>query len=334
MVQILQYSYYPGICNNQFGCDQGIILKNKSLLYQVESFLTHLLKEKGYSGFTISSYKNDLNQFTIFLQSPALNSINTHHIRNFLDYLYQKNYSNTTLARKISSLRSFFKYSLKREDIKNDPFGLISAPKRSRKLPEFLRKDSLTQELIKYEKNSGSPKDMRDIAILELLYATGMRLRELTNLNVKDVQFETGTVRVFGKGGKERIIPTGDRSLGSLEKYLRSRSVHTVTENREAPLFIGRGKNRISPRTIQRVVSERLKDIGEGVNVHPHLLRHSFATHLLDNGADLKAVQELLGHKNLSTTQIYTHVSIEKLKKEYDQAHPRSSMDIRDTVQT
>ena len=306
------------------------MLKIKTLSHQIESFLTHLLKEKGYSVFTIQSYGNDLNQFLLFLQFPALNSLKKHHIRNFIDYLYQKDYSNTTIARKISSLRSFSKYCLKQGDIKSDPFALISAPKRSRKLPDFLRKGPLLKELLKSEKNSESSRDFRDTAILELLYATGMRLRELTNLDVKDVRFETGTVRVFGKGGKERIIPTGNRSLNCIKKYLRTRLLQGETASWDTPLFFGRKKNRISPRTIQMVVSKRLKSIGEGVNVHPHLLRHSFATHLLDNGADLKAIQELLGHKNLSTTQIYTHVSIEKLRKEYDQAHPRSEMDVLD----
>lgn len=304
-------------------------MKNTFLSHHIDSFLTHLLKEKGYSEFTLISYRDDLHQFDKYLTSPKLISVGEQHIRSFQDYLYNKNYSSATLSRKLSSLRSFFKYCVKKDIIDTDPLSRISAPKRSRKLPDYLRKELLTSVIIEGETKETSPKGLRDTAVLELLYATGMRLRELVNLNVSDVDFASGTVRVFGKGSKERLLPTGRRCLHSLNRYLSSRSKSPHSNTPSNPLIRGRGKNRISPRTIQRIVASRLNAVGEGVNVHPHLLRHSFATHLLDNGADLKAVQELLGHKNLSTTQIYTHVSIEKLKEEYSLAHPRAAMDVK-----
>jgi len=301
----------------------------KSLTKHIDNFITYLLKEKGYSSFTISAYKNDLYQFQRFLPGLTLRAVNTHHIRNFLDYLFQKNYSNTTLARKLSSLRSFFRYCLKCGIINTDPLIPITNPKRRRQLPGFLRKELLTSKLIRDEGKTTTTEttlnEIRDTAIIQLLYATGIRLRELVQLNIRHVQFDSGTLRVFGKGRKERIVPTGKRCLMSLRNYLNFRAKQYGNPAYDEPLFWGRTHRRINPRSVQRIVARKLNEIGEGVNVHPHMLRHSFATHLMDNGADLKAVQELLGHKNLSTTQIYTHVSIEKLCAEYNQAHPRAA---------
>ena len=309
-------------------------MKGLSLPHQIEDFLAYLLKEKGYSEFTISSYGNDLMQFQQFLPALSLQSITTHHVRNFLDYLYLKEYTTSTLARKLSSLRSFFRFCLKRGDMDNDPLLPITSPKRRRNLPEYLRKERLIDELVSLENpREKSLTDVRDTAIVELLYATGIRLRELVRLTVREVEFDAGTIRVFGKGGKERIVPTGKRCLQSIRTYLHSRPQNYGKHMLDEPLFLGRGKARISPRSVQRVVAGRLNAIGEGVNVHPHVIRHSFATHLLDNGADLKAVQELLGHKNLSTTQIYTHVSIEKLCSEYNRAHPRAVESGEDRVE-
>ncbi|MFC1555196.1 site-specific tyrosine recombinase/integron integrase [candidate division KSB1 bacterium] len=302
------------------------------LSYHIEKFIVFLQKEKGCSGFTVESYRNDLNQFQKFLPDFSISSINSHHIRNFLDYLFQKDYANTTLSRKLSSLRSFFRYCIKLGIISSDPVLPVSNPKKDRILPQFLRKEQLVSELTdeKFCNNKKTNKltRSRNLAITRLLYSTGIRLRELTGLDLKDIQLESGTIRVFGKGSKERLVPIGNKCIDSIKKYLNFRIEKFGKLEHENPLFTGRSQKRISPRTVQKIVADNLNTIGEGINVHPHMLRHSFATHLLDNGADLKSVQELLGHKNLSTTQIYTHVSIEKLRSEYAQAHPRAAGDL------
>jgi integrase/recombinase XerC len=205
----------------------------------------------------------------------------------------------------------------------------IPNPKKKKGLPDFLsevplKKALLENELYKKGEKADDLKVKRNLALLQLFYATGIRLRELVGLNIRDVNFESGTIKVFGKGGKDRIIPAGRTCMKSIKNYI---SLRNNEGNPKEPLFLGSKNNRINPRTVQRIVADNLSEIGEGIGVHPHLLRHSFATHMLDNGADLKAVQELLGHKNLSTTQIYTHVSIEKLASAYNQAHPRAKID-------
>ncbi len=299
-----------------------------SLSVKISEFVNYLQKERGYSEFTIDSYSRDLEQFRKYLPDKNICEISVTHLKGFLDYLYNKEYSNNTLSRKLSCLRSFYKYLVREGSVKIDPLSRIPNPKKKKGLPDFLAEDQLKDALLKTGfSNKGEKvydlRSMRDITLLQLFYATGIRLRELVGLNIRDINFDSGTVKVSGKGGKDRIIPAGSICMESIKQYisLRKRS-HSSNE----PLFTGNRNNRINPRTVQRIVADRLNSIGEGIGVHPHLLRHSFATHLLDNGADLKAVQELLGHKNLSTTQIYTHVSIEKLTSAYDQAHPRAKI--------
>ncbi|MFC1557361.1 site-specific tyrosine recombinase/integron integrase [candidate division KSB1 bacterium] len=304
-------------------------MKSSSLAQHITEFLTFLQKEKGYSAFTLTAYKGDLFQFEKFLPDLNLREIRTHHVRNFMDYIYGKDYSNSSLARKLSSLRSFFNYQIRQGFLDNDPVQAIPNPKRRNKLPQFLREELIGKSLKQpefREKSSGEAtlKDLRDTAIISLLYATGIRLRELVGLNIRDINFENNTIRVFGKGRKERIVPAGKRSFEHIRNYL-SNKPGAPSGTGDEPLFTGRSHKRISPRSVQRIIACRLNEIGEGINVHPHMLRHSFATHLLNNGADLKAVQEMLGHKNLSTTQVYTHVSIDTLRAAYKQAHPRAS---------
>ena len=304
-------------------------MKKLALSYHIHNFLTFLAKEKGYSPFTIQSYRNDLQQIQNFLPELQLQSFNVHHIRNFLDYLIQKDVTARTVARKLSSLRSFFKFCLSQKLIDKDPMSILTGPKLRKTLPDHLGKDALLDKMLRTAPAADSKIDelteTRDKAIIQLLYATGIRLRELVSLSIRDVNFEERTVRVFGKGSKERIVPVGITCFRTISRYLDVRADRYRIPVSEEPLFWGRPRSRISARTVQRVVERQLNDIGEGINVHPHMLRHSFATHLLDNGADLKAVQELLGHINLATTQIYTHVSIEKLRTEYKRAHPRAT---------
>ncbi|MCP4723528.1 MAG: tyrosine recombinase XerC [bacterium] len=299
-----------------------------SLSVKISSFIDYLQKERGYSDFTIDSYRRDLQQFNKFLPDIDLTKITVSHVKAYLDYLYDKNYSNNTLSRKLSCLRSFYKYLIRKGYISINPLSKIPNPKKKKGLPDFLAEDQLKEALLEtrlYEKGEiiYDLKSLRNLSLLQLFYATGIRLRELVGLNIRDVDLESGTVKVSGKGGKDRIIPAGKICIESIKKYLGLRK---RSNSPNEPLFFGSRNNRINPRTVQRIVADKLNKIGEGIGVHPHLLRHSFATHLLDNGADLKAVQELLGHKNLSTTQIYTHVSIEKLTAAYDQAHPRAKI--------
>jgi len=303
-------------------------LNKLSLAANISDYLEYLQKEKGYSGFTIESYKIDLSQFEKFLENPDLKNIGSTHIRNYQDYLYVKKLSNSTLQRKISSLKSFFKYCNRKKRIAIDPLCTISSPKKKKMLPVYISKDKLLSSLKDIGKNENNQNDelksLRNAAIISLLYAAGIRLRELTSLNINNINFNSGTIRVFGKRNKERIVPAGIKCLDQIKKYLSIRFSGINYIGSTMPLFVSKGIKRINPRTVQYIVEKNLKEAGEGVNINPHMLRHSFATHLMDNGADLKAVQELLGHENLSTTQIYTHVSIEKLSSTYKQAHPRA----------
>jgi len=294
--------------------------------------LLYLQKEKGCSPFTVNAYRTDLLQFEKFIPELKITEIRTHHIRNFLEYLYDKNYADTTLARKISSLRSFFRYLVRQKVIDADPAGIVPLPKRRKKLPGFLREEQIGDYLDAADSrdenaapdNGKNLRELRDEAVVFLFYATGIRLRELTGLNVGDVNFSEKTIRVLGKGNKERIVPAGTHCLSRIHNYLNKRAAQTGRYSRNEPLFTGKSAKRISPRTVQYIIAQQLGHLGEGENVHPHMLRHSFATHLLNNGADLKAVQEMLGHENLSTTQIYTHVSIDALREAHKQAHPRA----------
>lgn len=308
-------------------------LNTQFLLHTINDFLTHLEKEKGYSIHTITAYKDDLKQFERFIPDTPPQKITITTIRNYLDYLYQKNLSTTSILRKVSALRSFFKFCRQRSIITTEPVSALMRLKRPKRLPEFLRKEPLVTTITKPTESSKPLIEARNRAIIQFLYATGIRLNELTGLNINSVQLENETVQVLGKGKKVRIVPTGKKCLATLREYLRLRSTHYGNPGVNAPLFLGRANHRISPRTVERIVATTLNPISEGEPVHPHLLRHSFATHLLDNGADLKAIQELLGHKNLSTTQIYTHVTIEKLKTVYNQAHPRAELSNSEKLQ-
>jgi integrase/recombinase XerC len=307
---------------------EGKNVSEVSLTVNISNFIGYLQKERGYSEFTIDSYRRDLKQFNKFLPDKDINEISVSHLKGYLDYLYDKEYSNNTLSRKLSCLRSFYKFLIKNGYISFNPLSRIPNPKKNKGLPEFLAEDQLKKVLLETEEPEKGEKiydlkESRNIALLQLFYATGIRLRELVGLNIRDVNFESGTVKVSGKGGKDRIIPAGRICMESIKNYI---SLRKRSPGSNDPLFLGNRNNRINPRTVQRIVADKLDKIGEGIGVHPHLLRHSFATHLLDHGADLKAVQELLGHKNLSTTQIYTHVSIEKLTSAYNQAHPRAKI--------
>jgi len=284
----------------------------------LEKFLNYLKIEKNYSEHTLINYTIDLKYFSSFLAGKPLEEVNHLDIRKFLAELKAKNFSKKTIARRISCLRSFFKFLVREGYLKNNPTIGMRAPKLDKKLPLFLTVDEVTK-LIE------SPEDdlpgLRDRAIMETIYSTGMRISELVSLNIEDIDFIGGAVKVRGKGKKERIVPIGDKALRAIKAYLEAR-FPTFKENK-AVFLNNRGK-RITVRGIRLIIDKYVNRVALREKISPHVLRHSFATHLLERGADLRAVQELLGHSSLSTTQIYTHITAERLKTVYEKTHPRA----------
>ncbi len=296
---------------------------------QVKGFTQHIQTERNFSENTVTSYRKDLSDFGDFLrerklQHNPLRQIDRLILRDFLVFLKRRRLKETSIAHKVFVLRSFFRYLLRKGEISSDLASFISSPKRKKTLPGFLTVSEM-EGLLRLP-----PKEslwgLRDLAILELFYSTGMRLSELADLDLSSVDFKGGVVRVLGKGRKERVIPVGREALEVLEKYLslrKSTFKGRSSMNGEA-IFFNRSGKRLSARTVGRIVKKYAAQISEDQKSSPHTLRHTFATHLLDEGADLLAVKDLLGHESLSTTQIYTHVTTERLKRIYKKAHPRA----------
>ena len=294
------------------------------LIDSIESFMLTLEKERNFSLHTIKAYKNDLNRFNYFLDNTLsrkkLAKINRNDIRKFLAEEYDNGYSSKTVARRLATIKSYFKYLVKTELIQENISIHINSPKVPKKLPNFVDKN-LIDTLMKTP-SLDTHIGIRDRAVLELFYSTGMRLSELVNMNIGDFEINKKLIRVIGKGNKERMIPYGRTAENAIKNYLKIRNISLNPAFANKPLFVNNSDKRISKRTIQRRMNNYIKLVADGKRIGPHLLRHTFATHLLDNGADIRAVKDLLGHSSLSSTQIYTHVSIEKLKKDYTQAHP------------
>lgn len=293
----------------------------------LEEFIDYLRVEKNVSVYTIKSYSEDLNQLMRFLTSDKecnvkdVNDITYNLLRHFLAYLQKKGYTKVTLVRKVSSLRTFFRFLSRENHIKSNPTLYLITPKAGKKLPDFLEISEI-DSLLSIPK-SDSFIGLRDRAILEVLYTTGIRVGELVTLNLNDLDYLGGVIKVRGKGRKERLVPLGTGAVRIIRNYLNIRDKMKNINNNRA-LFVNTKAKRISARSIRRRISYYIKLTGIKKKVSPHTLRHSFATHLLNAGADLRAVQEMLGHVSLSTTQVYTHVTTERLKKVYDKAHPRA----------
>lgn len=282
----------------------------------IEKFVSYLEVEKNYSTHTILNYKLDLEEFFKFLDTTAVDRVDYTYLRRFLAQLRTKQYRPRTLARKLSSLRSFFKFLHREGYITENPAVLLMTPKLDKTLPKFLTE----AEMVKFIESPDLKKDLgrRDRAILETLYSTGIRVSELVGLNLEDVDFISNIVKVSGKGKKERLVAIGDQALTAIKNYVdhRKRKSNTV--------FLNKNGTRLSTKGVCNITHKYINLMSVSVNISPHVLRHSFATHLLNRGADLRSVQELLGHANLSTTQIYTHVTTDRLKEVYDKAHPRA----------
>ena len=289
---------------------------------RVGDFLNFLTTEKGASDHTTKNYGIDLREFKNFLAEKDLKELSYLDIRSFLAFLKTQEYSKSSISRKLACLRSFFKYLARENVIAQNPAAGIATPKKEKRLPSFLNPEEITKLLEAPAKPCWEEK--RDKSILEMLYSSGIRVSELVGLNHDDLDFFGGLVRVRGKGKKERIVPVGQVALRCLRDYLDQKPPKEGVHAIKKPLFISRLGGRLTDRSIRRMILKYVKRTGLGKEISPHTLRHSFATHLLDRGADLRSVQELLGHANLSTTQIYTHVTTQRLKDAYATAHPRA----------
>lgn len=293
------------------------------MINQIVSFLKYLKIEKNYSNHTIINYGKDLKLFVNFLNEQKIDnilSIDHKTVRKFLEYLYQEDYSKKTIARHISSLRSFFKYMARENLITRDPTTLISNPKMDKKLPKFLYYDELEKILDIPDKST--PLGMRDATILELFYSTGVRVSELVNIKLSDIDFLEFQIKVLGKGNKERYVLYGKVLSELLEKYINT-GRNVLMKEKNDYLFLNKLGNKLTERGIRVIIDNVLKKGMIEYHISPHTLRHTFATHLLDNGADLKTVQDLLGHESLASTQIYTHISNEHLREVYLKTHIR-----------
>lgn len=325
-----------------------------------QDFLSYLTYEKHFSGHTAKCYGADLEQFTSFLASSSgsgsrsesegvgqwsgqsgtttaletatdtkleekILGVNADTVRKYMAELNQKQYSKSTIARKLATLRSFYKFLVKRNYLHSNPVTSIRTPKQEKKLPQFLEYEDVQRLL------NTPPTDSwlgaRDRAILEVLYSTGMRVSELVSLNMDDVDFLGEVIHIRGKGKKERVSPIGSSALQAIQHYIEFRNKRMQNDSTfdAKVLFANKHGQRLSTRSVRRKMDKYLKMAGLDPAISPHTLRHSFATHMLNNGADLRSIQELLGHQSLSTTQVYTHLSTTKIKEVYDDAHPRDS---------
>jgi integrase/recombinase XerC len=287
-----------------------------------EDFLRHLTVEKNASPRTLKAYREALAAFRAQNKTPW-KRCKPDDFRNYLFALMKREQARSYVRLQFSALRSFYRFLMERKKMRRDPVREVQLPKTDKKLPLVLTRQQIEELLaapLKVPKHRAAPvwMPLRDVAIMELFYSSGLRLSELTALDVADVDLYTESVRVFGKGRKERVCPVGAPALEAIQRYRAAANVHA------GPLFINSRRKRISTRSIWLILKRYLRHTSIPISISPHKLRHSFATHMLDRGADLRSVQALLGHASLSTTQIYTHVTVERLKKAYTQAHPRA----------
>lgn len=301
----------------------------------IGDFIESLRSEKGYSVNTCRAYRADLDAFAAFVNKRSaakgpgrrsaafrVKTVDVLTIRLYLGHLHQKS-RKTTISRKLSAIRSFYRYLIKRGIAADNPADQVLTPKQEKHIPTYLTVDDMFRLLDSLLDDS--LLGLRNRALFETLYSCGIRVSELAGLNVFDVDVNTASIRVLGKGNRERVVPVGQKALDAIRAYrakLAGRGEGGGL-NRNGPLFLNKNRTRLSTRSIARILDKLVRECGLTVPISPHALRHSFATHLLDAGADLRAVQELLGHKSLSTTQKYTHVSIDRLMAAYDKAHPR-----------
>ncbi|TET17622.1 MAG: site-specific tyrosine recombinase XerD [Dehalococcoidia bacterium] len=297
----------------------------------INSFLTYLTVEKGFSENTVAAYRNDLYQLASFVEEEAAKrdfttswaSFNRQGMLSHLLNLKQRNYAATTVARKVAAARSFFNFMVAEGNIKDNPSHKVDSPKVGRSLPKPIS-ISQVRRLLEQPTKLSTPEAKRDRAILELLYASGMRVSELVSLNVSDIDIEGGYVRCFGKGHKERLIPIYKQAALVVEEYVKESRPRLTHNDTEKALFLNRRGERLTRQGLWQILKGYAKSAELDKEITPHTLRHSFATHMLSGGADLRSVQELLGHANISTTQVYTHLTTEHIRRTYEKSHPRA----------
>jgi integrase/recombinase XerC len=296
----------------------------------LDGFIDALKAEKGYSIHTCRAYRSDVLSFIDFALQDSENedsknrkfflrqikAIDKNSIRKYLAMLVRSGKSKRTCARKLSSIRAFFDYLIKIGHITINPADMIPFPKLEKPIPKFVNIDDMF--LLLNNIKTKTLLDKRNLAMFETFYSTGMRVSEIEGLNIDNIDFNSQMIKVFGKGSKERIVPVGERALTAIKNY------RACLKENFIPVFLNKDFSRLSSRSIRRILDKTVRECGLNIPVSPHTLRHSFATHMLDAGADLRGIQEILGHASLSTTQIYTHVSMDKLMQVYDKAHPRS----------
>lgn len=293
----------------------------------IEEFKTYLSVEKNFSSHTLTAYCSDIVSFILWLDNISCTEVTFEKLREYLHFIQRFDYKKTTIARKTASVRTFYKFLFREKYIDTNPAISLSAPKRPKPLPKFLTPEEVEQILNNVRIDT--PSGFRNRVILELLWATGMRISELSNLNYGDINFDENEIRVFGKGAKERIVLMSERAKNYLIQYINTarslipKNGYTAGElSEDSPLFINNTGYRLQNKTVRQVINETVEKIELPKKVTPHVFRHSFATKLIENGADLRVVQELLGHAGISNTQIYTHVSMKHMKDVYETAHP------------
>ena len=297
---------------------------NDSSKQYLEDFKIYLKSEKNFSDNTVRAYCGDIYTFLLWADNLNVDEIDAKKFGEYLYFIQKINYTKTTIARKIASIRAFYKFLFQEEIIENNPSDTLSAPKRPKSLPDFMSEDEV--EYILRNVKIETPAGYRNRVIFELLWATGMRISELSGLNYENLNLEQNEIRVFGKGSKERIVLIPDKTKQGLINYIENVSDLICKKDKtpSSPLFINYNGYRLQNQSIRKALKKTLDSIHFTKYVTPHVFRHSFATHLLENGADLRVVQELLGHSSIKNTQIYTHVSLEHLKQVYDHTHPHA----------
>ena len=288
----------------------------------IEEFLRYLLIDKGYSNNTIESYKRDLIKFLEYNKNKNINNINTEDLKEYIKYLSKDNLNEKSISRNISCLKSFYKFLVIENIIENNPAESLFIPKIKKSLPNILTEDEILKLL---DINLTDNYSYRNKAMLELMYSAGLRVSELVNLKLSDINFNDDIVRTFGKGSKERIVPIGEFASESIKIYINNYRSNMLKKYNNDYLFLNNHGKQMTRQGCFKIIKNIAKEKGINKDLSPHTLRHSFASHLLKYGADLRTIQELLGHSDISTTQIYTHISNEKLKENYKEFHPHGS---------
>ena len=291
---------------------------------EINNFIEYLKYQRNYSDFTCNNYKKDLNEYNSFILNNKINYKNMDYndAKEYVIYLNKKNDAKSTISRKLSSLRTFYKYLVLNNKVKSNPFLLVSSPKKEKRIPKFINYNNM-EEILNVP-NIKTKEGQRERVILEVLYASGVRVSELVNIKLKDIDFSNKNILILGKGSKERLVSFGDYALEYINLYLKEGRNLLLDGVKSDYLIVGKKSEILTTRRVEQIIDDIIKRTSIKLNITPHMFRHTFATHLLDNGCDLLVVQELLGHASLSSTEIYTHVSNEHLREVYLKCHPRN----------